>query len=498
VALLGKFFGRTASEGAAYAFGVATGPILAPATEAIRQEAWKFYQTRIPGVADLAAGVAQGKVDEPSAREWASRQGFGDTAFTALVNIATAAPDAGTAMQAWRRGNLTDAQFQAVLKRHGIADEWDAAVESLKMEILSPGELAAAIHRGLVPDPGLLKGEQPTGPFNIEAYPVYDIPTLEEAAGSGYDRNRLGVLVGLQGLPMGTHEAAQAYFRGIITHGDYVRAFNESNSRNEWAEAVLGYARQIPTARDFLENALRGYSTLAEAVAGAALHGMSPEHATLIYQNQGRPMAVRQITQALARGAKFNPEPGEIKDPYLASIVEGSLKPAYYEFAQALKYTAPSVFAIRQLAQSGTWDEAKTRERLLWLGWVPEDAAEVAKAWTTSGGTATDPHIAKAQSQLWTATHNSYLNREASTTVAATKLGQAGVAASAIQTVLGIWDHERELIRKGLSPANVKKAFAKGSRNNATGQPWTRDEAIAFLIGLGWSANEANDYLDIP
>jgi hypothetical protein len=72
-------------------------------------------------------------------------------------------------------------------------------------------------------------------------------------------------MVGLQGLPMGPHEAAQALFRGIITHGDYIAAFNESNNRNEWAEAVLEQSKQIPTARDFFENALRGYHDFAWA-----------------------------------------------------------------------------------------------------------------------------------------------------------------------------------------------------------------------------------------
>src|SRR5262249_50958552 len=145
------------------------------------------------------------------------------------------------------------------LKRLGLEQEWIDALWNVREEILSPGELAAAIHRGIVPDPGLLIGEQPQPPFNVEAYPVYPIDSLKEAEGSGYDRDRLGVLVGLQGLPMGTHEAAQAFFRGIITHGDYIRAFNESNSRNEWAGAVLDQTRQIPTARDFMENALRGH-----------------------------------------------------------------------------------------------------------------------------------------------------------------------------------------------------------------------------------------------
>jgi hypothetical protein len=67
--------------------------------------------------------------------------------------------------------------------------------------------------------------------------------------------------------------------------------------------------------------------------------------------------------------------------------VEGNLKPAYYEMAKSLRYTLPSVFTMRALAESGVWSEAKTAERLKWAGWLPADADEAAKAWSSAGGT---------------------------------------------------------------------------------------------------------------
>jgi hypothetical protein len=54
------------------------------------------------------------------------------------------------------------------------------------------------------------------------------------------------------------------------------------------------------------------------------------------------------------------------------------------------------------------------------------------------------------------------------------------------------------LIRRQLTPAQIKKAYLKAARNAATGAPWTRDEAIAALISEGYSIQTANDYLDIP
>lgn len=488
MAILGRFFGSTVATGAGFAFGHATSPILAPAIEQLRQEAWNTYQTRIPSAADLAAGVAQGKVDEGQAREWAHRDGFGDTAFDALVGIANTAPDVATAMQSWRRGKLTARQFDTVLRRHGIADEWNAAIEALKAAILDPGELARAIHRGLIPDPGLLQGRLPAREGNVPAYPVYDIDALEEAAGSGYDRNRLGVLVGLQGLPMGSHEAAQALFRKVITEDDYLRAIAEGNTRNEWADAILDQSRQIPTSRDFFENALRGYHDLPWALEQAERHGMSAADALVIYQNQGRPMNVHQITTGLARGGKFQPEPGEIADPFEAAIVEGNLKPAYYDLAKANRYTLPGVFAMRQLATSGVWDEAKTALRLKQAGWIPDDADEVAAAWAGTGGIAKpDSHVGKAQTQLWNAVHRSYvvdkLTREQADTALAHLIPNAATRAQVLDT----WDVEKSVTVKPLTKSQIKKAY--------TTNQVTIDDATTRLEEQGMEEADARLYL---
>jgi hypothetical protein len=121
-------------------------------------------------------------------------------------------------------------------------------------------------------------------------------------------------------------------------------------------------------------------------------------------------MNIHAITQALARGAKFNPEPGELTDPYKASIVEGNVKPAYYELAESLKFTLPSAFVMRSLAEAGVWDEAKTAERLKWAGWYPPDADEAAAAWTaTTTAAKADPYVKRAQTQLWTEAHKAYV-----------------------------------------------------------------------------------------
>lgn len=529
---MAAIWGRVQALLTGAALSRASSDAVTPVLEPVRQHAWQKNQLRVLSPNEAAQLVAQGALDAASAHEEGSRSGVNANRVNALIHLAQVAPTVGEAFMLHRRGKIDDAQLHHAYAKAKIEPDYWPALDNLLAELLSPGELAAAIHRGLVPNPNILLGEQPQPPFTVEAYPVQPIDPVAEAAASGFNKERLAVLVGLQGLPMGTHEAAEAYFRGIITHGDYIRAFNESNSRNEWAEAVLGYTRQIPTARDFLENALRGYRNLTEAIKGAALHGMSAEHATLIYQNQGRPMTVKLITQALARGGKFKPEPGELTDPYEASIVEGSIKPAYYDLQKALRYNYPSAFVLRALVQSGDISQAEAEQVLLYEGWEPTFAAKVSAAW----GGAAHGQLGKAETAATLrAEYEGYYLTEAELRAALTALGYVGatidrevhlgnaarvksyrdkaedaahkayisggiqeaqarstlsalhVDPAGLDSIIAVWNIEKGTTRKTLTPAQVKAAYKRNTLTLA--------EATADLENHGYSAGDAATYL---
>lgn len=494
--LAGRFLGNAISESFAFAAGYAIGPVLSPPLRELRNVINAAYPVEPIGPGELAAGVAHGRLDHDLGVQLAAHSGINGDNFDRMVAIARAAYDVGRVFELWRRGQIDDGGARSRLQLLGYTDDAIADLMKLKRQLLAPDELARAIHRGLIPDPGLLQGTLPGGVGHVPAYPVYPIDALTEAAGWGYTRDELGVLVGLQGLPMGSHEAAQALFRNVLTHDDYLRAIAEGNTRNEWAEAILAQSRQIPTARDFLENTLRGYTTLEQAIAGAALHGMSVEHATLIYQNQGRPMNVHQITTGLARGGVFKPEPGEIRDPYDASIVEGNLKPAYYDLAKANRYVLPGYFVIRAMLQNHTLtvDEAATLFKQ--EAWPPDLADKAAAALAPTAGGGADPAIAKAETQLWNATHKAYLARNVSAALATSTLEKAGVTAAAVPTVLDLWNAERALATASLTAKQIVKAFGDGIDNPATGAKWTRDEAIARLLELGFDHDDAEVLID--
>lgn len=474
---LGRFFGSTVSNAGGYAAGSAVAHTLTPGLQDVTNAAWRAHPSMPLDAFALAEGVAQGQVGYDWAQNESENTGVGKERFDVLVDIASTGPGVGEAYRMWRRREIDEAGFRRAVRRAGLEREWIDALVRLRWETLTPGELSAAIHRGLVPDPGLLKGEQPGPDRKVESYPVYPIDAEKEAAAHGYDHNHLGVLVGLQGLPMGVIEAANAYFRGIITHDDYIAAFNESNNRNEWAEAVLAYARQIPTTRDFFENALRGHHSLEWAQDQAKRHGMSDDDALVFWQNQGRAMNLHQITQALAYGARYNPAPTDIQDPYVAAVKLGPLRPEFEELAESLKYLLPSAMYFRTLQTQGVLTEEQARTWYLRMGWPPELAEQVAHAFAHARASAEKEATATDLLTLFDGGRATELE-----TLAA--LRALGYPDDEARRKLDLVDARRVASAKGTAITDIHAKYKKGSID--------ADVAVGAIQQLGvpaWAAN---------
>jgi hypothetical protein len=478
--------------------GAAASAALEPAIELPKQNAWARNPNRILATSTLAALVAQGGVLLGDAEAEAARDGYAADKLRALVYLAQTVPGWAQALYAWRRGQLSDALWTHTLVKAGVDARYYPALNALKDERLSPQDLAYAVVRGLVPDAGLLPVAPPTSGGTVPRFPVANIDTLAEAAAHGFDAERFRVLVGRSGLSMAPVMAAQAFYRGEIDRDDFYLAIAEGDLRNEWRDAILAVSRQIPTADAFVENHLRGWSDAAAMYAGAALHGMSKAHADVLFTNMGRPVTVHQVTTGLARGATFPSTYADVPDgPYRRAIQESNIRPEWASIDYHNRYGYPSGFQIKSEAPEIGYDA--TNQLLLEVGWAPKWADFFASKWAgaTSGAKA-DTHVSKAQTQLWNTAHTSYRAYEVSAPTATEALTTAGVAAAAIPQVLAVWDAERALMRARLSASDIRKAWQKDAINPATGAPWTKDEALAELLQLGYSTTDATAYLNIP
>lgn len=497
--------GSTPSLVVGIAAGAAASAALEPALEIPKQEAWASAANRLPDVGLIAKLVAAGEVSQHDGRSMAARLGFGQHSFDAITYLAQTRPEWPELLALWRRFTLPDptlGHFPESLVDAGLAHaglDWDYAawLKALKSaELPGIGDVAYGVVRGILPAPSWVPVAPPTTGTSVPRFPQVGIDPVQLAAALGYDEDMLKLMVGRSGLSLAPGLAATALFRGEINDKDYLLAIAEGDLRTEWASTLLNASRLVPTPGEFMELALRGWMSVAEAEKGAALHGMTAPHADLLYQLRRRPLTVANITKALARGGTFDTSNAPFDDPYKSSVHEADLGPEWYDLAEHLKYSYPSAFVLRSLAQAGELGTtAEVEQLLLEIGWKPDLAAKVAAHWTPSGGVA-DPHVTKAQTQLWSTLHRSYLAGETDTATAQTMLGTVGVAAGAIPEVLALWDAEQTLVRKQLTPAQLKKAYRNADTNPATGAPWTLDEALARLIAMGYSHNDATTFLE--
>lgn len=443
------------------AIGAAAAEAIAPSLEPARQHAWQQNQNKILDPRAVAELVTQGGTDLDTAADIAARNGFDRDKFKALVYLALEAPPYSEVLDLWRRNQtrpaseqLSEEQVDHALAKAQIEQQYWPALKELVNARLSPQELALAIVRGLIPDPGILPVAPPTEAGSVPSFPTFPVDALAEAAASGFDKERLSVLVGTMGRPMPVNEAARAVFRTIIERVDFDRAIAEGDIRNEWRDALFDVAREILSATQYAESHLRGYTPDIETMfANMAKHGMSREDAELLFLNQGRPLALHQITTGLARGGSYNGPTDQIPQVYLDAVRQSNVKPPYYNLDYANRYSYPSAFFFRLLATTGAIDQAEAEQAFLELGWSPKWAKLVAQSLAPKVKTSVDPLVKSALTKFVTALHKAYVGGATNDTDALKWLSDAGVAADTASAMLDLWRLEYQLEQSALPPA---------------------------------------------
>ncbi len=476
--------------------GAAAVPALVPFSQDLINEAWSLHQSKPLLATLLAGGVSQGQVDRTWATNEAALNGISKDRFDRLVAIADTGPGVAEAFNLWRRDVIDEAGFRRAAKRAALEDEWIDALVKTKVERLTPAQIALGIVRSILDDAGLLVEKLDTGPGKVPRYPVSPIDVLKEAEAAGIDKERLRVMVGEIGLPMSPQQAASAYFRGLITLTDYNAAIAEGDIRPEWAAKILEQAEQIPSATDYIQAHLKGWIDAPAMYAGTAKHGMSKADTDLIYLRSGRPAAPGQMATAAARGIDGPDGSPMDKTQFLKGIKESDIRPEWGEMLWDSRFLYPPLFQLTRLVQADAITPETAREWAIKDRYPPEVVNALFKYWNQPTAAKGDTHLAKAQTQLWSTLHRSFLAGDTDEATVTAKLPQAGVSAGVVSDVLALWNHEREVIRQRMSASQVKKAWVKTVTNTVTGAPWTREDALAELLSRGWSAQDANAFLD--
>jgi hypothetical protein len=477
------------------ATAIAVGAGLEPTIEPGKQEVWANNAYRVLEANILARLVAQGLVGFDAAAEQARRTGFDANKFRGLVEASKTAPGLGELDRMLRRDAITVEQLNHAFAKHQIEPQFWDALHELRFERLDPAVVALAIVRGIIADPGFLPVGPPSAVGRVPAFPTSPLSGLAEAKAHGWTPERLFVQTAISGRPMGPEAAASAVFRDILERVDFDRAVAEGDIRNEWAHAIFEASRQIPSVADYVQLHLRGHTDAAGMHAGAARHGMSAEDADRIYLRSGRPAAPGQMATAAVRGIDGPLGRPMDREQFLLGIAESDIRPEWGPMIWASRFLYPSLFQLTRLVTGGTIDADKGADWATKARYAPEVVTALHESWGGAQAPTRDPHVVKAENQLWTTQHTSYKAGESDAAEVETTLDILGVPQGNHARILALWNRELELVRKQLTPTQLKKAWKGKTANPATGAAWTRDEALARLEAMGYSPADAETFL---
>lgn len=501
----GGVIGVAVGEGAA----AAVEPIVEPA----KQEVWDKNRYRILDPSTLAELVVQAITTFDAAAGQAHRHGFDDNKFRAMVEASFRAPGTPEALELWRRGRITKDQMRHALHKAGLETQWIEPVLELFGERLDPAVIANAIQQGFLANDGVLPVATPPdpnwtrtdGPFAVpvEQVTLHDadgavVTPAQEAEASGVSFNRLKVEAELSGNPPGEETLLDMWRRGMIDADGYATGLREGRTKTKWTAALSARFWQLLPPGVLVRLRLKGWIEDPEYRARMNLHGYRDAQAEDWFLAEGRPAAPQQMATAVARGVVGPDGVAMNEAQFVKGIRESDIRPEWAQMLWGIRYAYPPLFQITRLVQAGAIDAATGADWMVKNRAAPEVVDALRRYWTGGTGTTADPHVGRAQSQLWTTTHRSYLAGESDDATARARLADLLIAAAAQDQILALWQAERDLHRRQLTPAQIKKAWQKMSRNYATGAAWTRDDAISALVARGYSVTEANDFLDIP
>lgn len=233
--LIGRFLGRTVSEGAAFAAGVAIGPVLAPPVQALRNDVNAAYPfVPLQPTQAVQAEIAGGYTPAQAQQE-AKYSGLDGRRYKGLRAFAGNVPAVARMLELWNRGEVTGAQVTDGLQAALYRPEWVEKVKALRWELPSGDVLAQMAVQGILSRDDAAKAALLVGT---------DGPTFDK-------------LYRLHGNPPAPEEALTLWNRGEIKEADVDRAFAQSRLKPEWFDHFKALRYVVVPVSDLIRMAVR-------------------------------------------------------------------------------------------------------------------------------------------------------------------------------------------------------------------------------------------------
>lgn len=488
--------------GGAVATGIGSGlaNLLAPINQTLMWDTpWQIPEP------STAAQFAVARISsEPEALDVIRRSGLNEGWGRHLIEASYSYPGLPQLIELWRRGLIDEAAVRLGLERAGVPPAYMGSLLALKREHLSPADAALAVLRGHMSE---AEGK-------------------DVAAIAGLDAGDFGQLLYNTGEPPAAESMMEALRRGFIDDTTFDKAILQSRIRDEWIP-VMKQLRYSPMATaDAVEAVVRNYIDPAEGKAIAEQNGLEPEHWETLLLAHGRPPALGQMFDMLAREAVDEAEVHQ-------AIRESDIKDKYIDHLMHLRWRIPPEHLIGQLVEKGGMSSERAYELLLKDRFEPDVAQSIVTAFGGSkvakakgeteaqvvamyevhqidqaraeqllhglGYAKTDADLLltlaelKREAAIENAAANAvkaaYLARHVTKAEAEAQLGALGLAAARVSYLLKVWDIELAGRRRTLTEPQIVKAVKAGRMSEP--------EGLARLEADGYSAADAGHLLAV-
>lgn len=454
-----------------------------------------------------AMAAARGFVSDDAARRTAAARDIGDAGFNALTELNRSRPSPPDVGALLNRGSIDDDTARRLLQAVGFGPVDLQYMLDLAKQPLSPQDAAAAWARNLV-SPELVH---------------------LAARAAGLTNEDGDVLMGLAGEPPAVQEVLMAWRRGIITEADADRAIVQGPIRNEWIPVIKALFNEPLPVTEAAAAVTQGHLTQEQGQARAALSGFTPEDFAVIVDNSGIPPGIQFAGEAFNRGLIDDAQ-------YTAMFLESRIKNKYVPIMRAMREVLPPADTARMAYRLGVasreWavnilaghgfsrenaevmlnlEDARhhestkdlSRSQILELyedGIITVDQAtdllgragfdDIEVGWMI--GMADVRVSRRFVNALTTRVRAAYVAGNLDAEHAAATLDQAGVSGTQRDQLLAIWDLEKEVLSRQLTPAQIVNAVKKGFLDRGEGkdrlvaQGYTEGDAdILIKLSLG-------------
>lgn len=408
------------------------------------------------------------------------------------------------AMELLRRGQISRETAFRALRRNGLSEGDAGLFLTMLTAPLSPETVAAAWARSLA-----------------EPDDVYSAAKISGVTKQDADR-----LMGLAGEPPPLEALITAWRRGIVTEEDVDRGIVQGPIRNEWIPVIKALQRLPLSPEDAASAVTQGHMTLEQGQAKAALSGIDPEDFAVVVENSGLPPGIEFAAEAFNRGLITDEQWTEL-------FLESRIKNKHIPLMRAMRQNLIPAETVRMAYRLGTYPRDAARQTLMGHGFSAADAEaqltlednrknEPTKDLTRAQilGLYADDIIPLGQAEdmlrsvgysdqeiawqissvevdktrrfinaLLTKVRSAYVSGNIDETEVATLLDQAGVGITQRDSLIALWDLERQTVSASLTVAQITAATKKGFL-----QP---SEGLDRLTGKGYSVADAGIILKL-